>query len=124
MVSEQEWTNTDSKDSKIIALENRVSKLDKNKTPVLATVQGGEGNINQTHTNTKGRETNKSYVEGLKNLEYCKVNKLKDKITRYGQDWYWFPIKNMERKFDRMYMNYPAKNYDEWAEDKHGKREA
>ena len=41
MVSAKEWTKTDPKDAKIIALTTRLSKLEKNITSVLATFQRG-----------------------------------------------------------------------------------
>ena len=72
-----------------------MSKLEGNKTSVLVTFQGGGGNITHTCTNNKGRDPNKIYVEGLNTLEYRRVNKSKDNIIRYGQDWYWCPKHNM-----------------------------
>ena len=51
MVESKEWTKTDPKDAKIIALKTRLSMLEK-KTSVLTTVQGGGGNITQTRTIT------------------------------------------------------------------------
>ena len=57
-----------------------------------------------------------NYVELLKHIESCRVDKSKDNITRDGQDWYWCPKHNMEDKFYAMYMNYPSKKHDEWAE--------
>ena len=79
MVSEKEWTKTDHKYAEIIALTTCLSKLEKNKTSILATVKGGGGNITQTHINTKRRYPNKSYVEGLKNIESWRFNKPKEK---------------------------------------------
>ena len=66
----------------------------------------------------KGRDPSKSYVEGIKNIESWRVNKSKDKITRYGQDWYQFPNHKMEGKFDGMYMYHPTNKHDEWDEEK------
>ena len=77
------------KNAKILSLTTRLSKQEKNKNSVLATVKGGGGNITHTRTNTKVSYPNKSYVEVLNNLESCRVNKSKDNITRDGQDWYW-----------------------------------
>ena len=88
MLTSKEWTKTDPKDAKIIALTTCLSKLDKN-TSDFVTVQGGGGNITQTQTNTKGRYPKKSYAEGLKNLESWRVKTSKDKITMDGQYWYW-----------------------------------
>ena len=84
-----------------------MSKLEGNKTSILVTAQEGGGNRTQTCTNTKGSDPNKIYVGGLNNIESWRVNKSKDNITRYGQDWYWCPKHDMEGKFDVMYMNYP-----------------
>ena len=53
--------------SKIIALTTCMYNLDK-KTSVLEKVQGGGVNMTQTCTNTKGKDPNNSYVDGLKNL--------------------------------------------------------
>ena len=41
----------------------------------------------------------------------------KERITRYGQYWRWFPKHNMEDKFDTMYMNHPENKNDEWYEE-------
>ena len=68
MVAAKEWTKTDPKDSQILSLTTRLNKLDKTKTSVLATVQGGGGNTTQTRTNTKERYPNKIYVEGINNI--------------------------------------------------------
>ena len=68
MVAAEEWTKIDPKDAKIIALATRLSKLEKIKTSVLATVQGGGSNTTHNQTNNKGRDINKSYVEGLNNI--------------------------------------------------------
>ena len=80
---------------------------------VLATAQVGGGNRNHTrnNTNNKGRDPNKSFVEGLNNIESWRVNKSKDKIARNGQDWYWFPKHKMEGNFDIIYMNHPTKKH-------------
>ena len=48
-----------------------------------------------TTTNTKGMDPNKSYAEGINSIESWRVNKSKDKITRDGQDWWWWPKHNM-----------------------------
>ena len=69
MVAAKEWTKTDPKDDKIIVLTTRLSKLEKDKTSVLATVQVGRANITQTRTKIKRRDPNKSYAEGLANIE-------------------------------------------------------
>ena len=45
MVTAKEWTNIDPNDAKILAQTTRFSKLQKNKTTDLETVQGGGGNI-------------------------------------------------------------------------------
>ena len=50
-------------------------KLDKYKTYILETVQGGGENINQAWTNAKGRDPQKRYVEGISNLESWHINK-------------------------------------------------
>ena len=63
MVSEKQWTKTDPKDTKNLALTTLLSNLEKKKS-VLVTVQGGGRKLTQTCTNTKG----------------------KDKMTRYRQD--------------------------------------
>ena len=55
-----------------------MSRLEENKTSVLATVQGGGGNITQIRTNTKGRYPNNIYVVGIKKIESWIVHKLKD----------------------------------------------
>ena len=57
MTAAKECTKTDPKDAKILALKNRLSKLDKNKNSLLATIQVVGGNITHTHTNTKGMGT-------------------------------------------------------------------
>ena len=88
-----------------------MSKLDKIKTYVLATIRIGEGNITQTRTNTKGREPNNIYVEGINNHEYWRVKRPTDKIKRYGQYWYWCPNTNMKGNFDVIYMKHPANKY-------------
>ena len=63
----KELTKKDTKDAKILALTTHLSKLDKSKTSILETVQGGGGNINVTRINTKGRDLNKISSEGLNN---------------------------------------------------------
>ena len=65
MVTSKECTKKYPKGAKIIDLTTSSSYLDKDKTSVLETVQRGGVKITQTRTNTKGRDTNKSYVEGL-----------------------------------------------------------
>ena len=45
MVASKEWTKTDPKNDKILALTTRLFRLDKNKTYVLAKFQGGGFNI-------------------------------------------------------------------------------
>ena len=67
MVAAKYWTKKEIKDAKIIVLTTRLYKLQK-KTSILETVQGGGGNITQTRANTKGREPNMIYVEGLNNI--------------------------------------------------------
>ena len=86
MVSSKEWTKTDPNDAKTILLTTHLYKLDKEKNSVLATVQGVGGNRTQILTKTKGRDPNKSYVEGINNIEPWRVKKSKDKVTRDGQD--------------------------------------
>ena len=71
MVIEIYWTKTDPNNDKILVLITRLSKIDKNKKSALATVQLGRGNRTQTLINTKGRDTNHSYVEVLKILNTC-----------------------------------------------------
>ena len=93
-----------------------MSKLEGNKTSVLVTFQGGGGNTAHTCTNNKGRDPNKSYVEGLNNIESWRVHKLKDYISIYGQYWYWRPKHNMVGKFDGIYTNHTCNNHYEWAE--------
>ena len=56
----------------MLALTTNFSKLEV-KTYVLAKVQVVGGNITQTRTNTKVRDSNKIYFEGLYNLEYWRV---------------------------------------------------
>ena len=68
MVAEKEWTKTDPKDDKILALKTCLSKLDKNKTSFLETFQGGRGNRTQTCINTKGMYPNKICDEEINNL--------------------------------------------------------
>ena len=89
MVVAKSWTKIDPKDAKSLALTTYLSKLEENKTSSVGTVQGGECNRNQTPIKTKVRYHNKSYVEGLKNIESWRFNKSKEKITRYGQYWWW-----------------------------------
>ena len=60
-------------------------------TSILATVQGGGSNRTHNLTNTKVRYPKNIYVEGINNIESWTFKKSKDKITRYGQDWYWCP---------------------------------
>ena len=64
-------------------------RLKKNELSVLTKVQGVGCNRTQNRTNTKGGDPNKSYVEGINNIESCIFKKSKDKITRDDQDWYW-----------------------------------
>ena len=75
MVAAKELTKKYTKDAKIIVITTSLSKLEKNKTYVLATIKEGGENINLTWTNTKGRDPKKSYVERLNNLESWRVNK-------------------------------------------------
>ena len=75
MVAAKEWTKTDPKDDKIIVLTTRLSKLEKDKTSVLATVQGGRANTTQTRTKIKRRDPNESYAEGLANIESWCITK-------------------------------------------------
>ena len=84
------------------------------KASVLATAQGEEGNITQNRTNNKGRYHNKSYVDGLNNIESWKLKKSKYNITTHGQYWYWCHKHKMEGKFDENYMNHPANQNDKW----------
>ena len=91
---------------------------------VLEKVQGGGGNRNQTPANNKVSYLNKSYVEGLNNIESCRVNKSKNKIIRYGQDWYWCLNHNMEGKLYGIYVDHPSKKNDEWYEENKSNREA
>ena len=81
-------------------------KLDKDRTSILETCQGGGENITQTFNNTKRRKPKKMYVEGLANLESWLINKSKDKITRDGRDWWWCPKHMMDGKFGGVYMNH------------------
>ena len=86
------------------------------KTSIPATAQeGGEIKIH-TCTNTKGRETNNIYVEGLAKLEPWCINKSKVKINIYGQDWWYFPKHKIEGNFYGMYMNHTKNKHDEWSE--------
>ena len=55
-------------DDKILALTTIMSKLEKNKTYVLETVQGGGGNRTNARTNNKVRYPNRSYVKGIHKL--------------------------------------------------------
>ena len=86
------------------------------------------GGCNRTqtrnNTNNKGSDPNNIYVERLNNIESWRVKKSKDKITRYGQDWYWFPKHKMKGKFDGMYMYHPNNKHDEWDEENQINREA
>ena len=116
-VAAKEWTNTYHNYAKILALPTCLSKVYKNKTSVLSTFQGGGCNITQTCTNIKVSESNKSYAEGLNDLESWRVNKSKKNITRYVQDWWWCPKHKMEGKFDGMYINHPSNKHNEWAEE-------
>ena len=45
----------------------------------------------KTTPTIKEGNPNKSYVEGIQNIELWRVNKPKDNITRDGQDWYFVP---------------------------------
>ena len=118
MVAAKEWNKTNTKDDKCFSLTTCLSKLEKNENSVLATVQGGGSNRTQTCTNTKGRDPNKSCVEGLNNIEYWRVRKSKDKITTHGQEMYCLPNHIMEGKFNGMYMNHPANKHDELSKKK------
>ena len=97
----------------MIALTTCFYKIDK--IYILARIQGRGGNRTQNPTKTKRREPNKSYVEGLHNLESWRVNKSKDKITRDGQYWWLCPKHKIEGKFDGIYMKYTANKNDERA---------
>ena len=55
MVVSKGWNKTDINDGKIITLTTHLSKLERNKTSILVTFQGGGGNRTQTFTNTIGR---------------------------------------------------------------------
>ena len=87
----KQCTKIDPNDAKVIALTTLLSKLEKKNAYVIATVQSFGVNRTQTLTNTKGRDPNKSSFEEINNLEYWRVKKSKDNITRDGQDWYWCP---------------------------------
>ena len=73
----------DPKDAKTLALETNLSKLEENKTSVLATVQVVGGNRTQTHTttDTKVRYPSKSYAEEPNNLEYWIVENQSTRIS-------------------------------------------
>ena len=111
-----EWTNTDPKYASILVPPTHMYRLEVNKISVLAKVQGRRGNITYTRTNTKGRDLKKSYLEGLNNLEFCRVKESRENITRDVQDWWWFPKKNLEGKFYGMYINHPSNIHGEWYE--------
>ena len=108
MISEQEWTKADHKDAKIFTLTTSLYRLEK-KSSVLATVQGGGGNITQTRTNSYGRDPNMSYIEGINNLEYWRVKKSRENIIRYGQNWWWSPKHKTEGKSNGVYINHKEK---------------
>ena len=112
MVAAKEWTKTDPTNDKTIALTISLSMLEKKS--VFATVQGGGGNITQTHIKTKVRDPNKIYFKILNNIEYRRANKQKENSTRDGQDSWWYPNHNMEGKFGGMYMNHPSNNHAKW----------
>ena len=81
---QQKDEKKESKDDNIISLPTHLSKLYKDKTSILETVQRRGGKTTQTCNNTKVREQNKSYIEVLAKLEYWRINKQKDKIIRYS----------------------------------------
>ena len=54
---------------KTLALSTSMYKLHKSKTSVLATIQGGGVKITHTIAKNQVRDPNKSYVEGLNNIE-------------------------------------------------------
>ena len=85
LVVAKDWTKTDPKDGKFIALTTYLYNIYR-KTYAITTVQGGVVNITQTCTNTNGRDPNKSYIEGINNIESWIVNKSKNNIARDGQD--------------------------------------
>ena len=78
MVAAKKWTNTYPKDSKILSLTNRLSKLDKNKTSALTKSQGVGGNSTQKRIKTKGIDPQKRYAEVFNNLESWHFNKSKE----------------------------------------------
>ena len=55
MVASKEWTKTDPKDTKSIALPTCMSKLEEKKASILATVPGGGRNRTYNRTGTKVR---------------------------------------------------------------------
>ena len=69
MVATKELTKIDPKDDRILALTTCLTKLEKDRTYVLAIVTVGGGNRTHTRTNIKGRDPNKSYVEVINNIE-------------------------------------------------------
>ena len=86
--------------------------LYKNKTSFLPTVQGGERITTQTCNNTKVIYPNKIYAEVLSSLKFWRLNKSKDGISIYVQDWCCCLKHNMDVKFYCMYMNHPSNEYD------------
>ena len=75
--------------------------------PIPANQQTGHG-----FSNGRGKDPNTSYVEVLYNLEYWRINNTKDKITKYGSDWWWCPKHKMDEKFGGMYMNHSLVKHD------------
>ena len=75
--------------------------LSSRKKSILATVQGWGGNRTHNRTTTKGRDPNKSYVEGLNNIESWRVKKSEEKLpgsprlvvvpqaARHGREIWW-----------------------------------
>ena len=110
---------------KHIALTTCLSKLEKDNFLVLATVQGGGVNRTRYERTLMGEGGgNKNYVKGLNNLESYRINRSKDKMTRYSQYWWWCPKNNMDGKFYGIYMNHLSNKHDGWEEEKQKKRES
>ena len=61
----------------------------------------------------------KIYFDGLSYLEPWRINRSKDKITRDGQYWCWCPNRNIDGKFNGMYMNHTSNKHNKLSEEIH-----
>ena len=105
------------KGAKIIPFNIHLSKLEKVNKPLQSTTPRNQPTWLGRY-NGKLRDSNKSYVEVMDNLESLCIKKSKLKTSKYGSYLWWFPRQKTAKKFDGMYMNHSIANYDDWAQEK------